>query len=257
MKKTLAFIGIALFTSVVAGGQGKLTTFSDTTKSFQLTFREFSIENRPGPVYHFELTNPGGQVHAISKKQQIEFFAPRMQVDAVSMKGKGADYIRTATATGGIRTIRTGTGGRAEMTGSVAKYVVTGGKATLTIGGPVKMTNSSPGGQGFVATGSSLVADLGSASSKVIFQTATLNGPVHLTIKRAASGGQQETDLSISAHKMVLDQASKPTTITLSGGVSGSGLASGMTVDSALSRVVLTLDDSGEVIRTVGTGDQP
>lgn len=257
MKKTLAIIGIALFTYVGAGGQGKLTTFSDSTKSFQLTFREFSIENRPGPVYHFELTNPGGMVHAISKKQQIEFFAPRMEVDAASMKGKGADYIRSATATGGIRTIRTGAGGRAEMTGSVAKYAATDGKATLTIGGPVKMTNSSPGGQGFVATGSSLVADLGNANSRMTFQTATLNGPVHLTIKRAASAGQQVTDLRISAHKMVLDQATKPATITLSGGVNGSGFASGMSVDSALSRVVLTLNDSGEVVRTVGTGDQP
>ncbi|HVT11613.1 MAG TPA: hypothetical protein VHE55_05055 [Fimbriimonadaceae bacterium] len=255
MKKTLAIAAIALFALAGAVGQQRLTTFTNSTKSLQLTFREFSMVRTDKSTYHFVLTNPGGVVHAISEKQHIEFMAPRMQVDAISVFGKDneANAIRNATASGGIRAIRTGNGGRAEMTGSTAKYSADGAKASLRIGGPVKLTNTGTGGHGFTATGSSLVADLGPSRT---FETATLNGPVRLQIRQAEQSGQPGLDLVVAASKLLLDETSKPTTITLSGGVHINGVGSGMTAESTLSRLVLRLDDQGEVVYMSGTADQ-
>ncbi|HWA82567.1 MAG TPA: hypothetical protein VG820_03975 [Fimbriimonadaceae bacterium] len=252
MKKQATFAALVLCAAFGAAGQKGLTTFSDSTKSLQLIFREFSMERKGASAYHFVLTNPGGMVHAISKKQKIEFLAPRMQVDAIAVLSKETNAIQSAMASGGIRAIRTGTGGRAEMTGSTALYSASAGKATLKIGGPVKLTNTSAGGHGFTATGSSLVAELGPSRT---FETATLNGPVRLQIRQAEQAGQPALNLVVTASKLLLDETSKPTTITLTGGVHINGVGSGMTAESALSRLVLRLDDQGEVVYMSGTAN--
>lgn len=242
MKKFLIPILMALLALAVAQQE---TTVQDAKHNFVLRFREFSFKLLPGPVYRFKLRSPGGKVYVESKKQGIELFAPAIDVDAVSSRGKEADGIKTATATGGVRAIRTGSDGRSEITGKSASYTRLQAGAKLQVAGPVHLTNFAVAGQQTQdATGSSLVAML-SRTGEV--DTATLNGPVKIKVRQAPQGGNKATDLNLTGDTMVLEQHGKPGKITLSGHVMLSGLVAGNQFEGHYTRVVLTLDQNGEV----------
>lgn len=253
MKRTILFCVMSLAATTFA----QRVHFEDTTHGFIIDAKDFSILNPQGPVYHFTLSAPD-KVHAVSKSQGIEFFAPKLAVDAVSVKKKGgkaneANAIRNASATGGVRAISTGKSGRSEITGPAAKYTAKGESGgTLVVTGPVKLSNFSAQRQSFVATGSSLNAELGAGATNNL-RSATLNGPVHLTIHKPGVGGQAGTDANVTAQRMVYEQTGGSATIKLSGGVKSTGLYGGANVIGGTSEVVLSLNEKGEITKISGS----
>src|SRR5437763_15921787 len=84
--------------------------YREASGSLLMRWTEFSLTQMPGGVFRFDLT---GNVYVASKTQGIEVWAPRVRADAISKKGKQADAIRRATATGGVRIVRTAASGSA------------------------------------------------------------------------------------------------------------------------------------------------
>lgn len=243
MKKTLALTGIALSTASIPQGP---VTIKDSSQSLIIRTQDIALSKLPGPVYRFVLAVPGGQVYVSSKKQGVEFYAPKIVVNAISIKGKEADAIRDATATGGVRAIRTAANGKGEITGKSANYVVKGSSASLTVSGPVNLTGSQAGAKNYVASGSSLNADLGSGKSDQPFKTATLQGPVQIRIHQAPQGKAQQGDLTVTGQRLVLDEASTPPTMTMIGNVHLHGLGGVTSVEGTFSRIVIGLNKKGE-----------
>ncbi|MFI5387403.1 MAG: hypothetical protein ACHQ50_14940 [Fimbriimonadales bacterium] len=252
MKRTLALIGIALIAGSFASQQGYFS-YTDAKKSLTLRAKEFSQTTLPGEVYRFEFSTPGGQVYVASKTQGIEIYAPRVEVDAVRFLSKDMNLIRAASASGGVRAIRSVRDMKTEMRGATAKYQATN-PATLNVSGPVTLASFKGDRASFEAAGSSLTADLGGPRSSTPFQTAVLSGPVRIKIRQAAQGSRAPTDMNVSARRLLVNMAVKPNTVTLTGNVHIAGLAGGGTVESALAEVVLYLDDKGEVVKTSGSG---
>ena len=243
MKKIL--IPILMAVSVLAAAQDK--TVTDSSRGFVLRFREFLFQQLPGPLYRFNLKSPGGNVYIASKKQGIEVYAPKIDLDAIAVLSKEVNTIKTATASGGVRAVRSAPDGRSDFKGGTAKYTMQGARATLAISGPVRMTNFSSANQrSFDATGSSLMAEMDKGGSMT---TAILNGPVTLKIKQAANGKNKASDLTVTAQKMVLAQRKSGGTLTLTGNVRPSGLLGGLTFEGSSSRIVMTLNMFYEVVK--------
>jgi|GEM_PF-5274884 len=252
MKRPSAAIAIILLAALCLAQQ-KLNTMTDSTKSFILRFRDFSLTNPSGPVSHIDLANPGGLVYAASKKQGIELYAPHLSIDAISTNAKEANAIRHAAASGGVRVIRTAPTGRSEMTGSSGTYTVASA-AKLVLNGPVKLTDESAGSPSFSATGSLLTANFENSASSTPLKSAVLSGPVNVTIRQAASPGKPGSDVKLSAARLILDHNASPPTMVLSGGVRVHGIGAAGSTNMSFQEMVLTLNDRDEVVKISGNG---
>jgi hypothetical protein len=255
MKKTLTLIVIMVFSAALA--QNKVV-FTDSSKDLMLSAKDFSLTQMPSDgliqIYRFDLRVPGGLVNVVSKKEGIEFFAPHIVADLIAIKNKEASGIRSATASGGMRAIRTATGARSEITGSSATYTATGSTPKIEVSGPVRLTDSQGTTKSFVATGRRLRADFRKEKSANPLSTADLDGPVQITIKQAARGKTPAADATVNGQHLRLNRTAKPATITITGDVKVRGVAGTTSVVSGLKEIILTLNDKDQVIRTEGKG---
>jgi hypothetical protein len=206
----------------------------------------------PGPLYTFVLR---GSVVVDDKGQGLKMVAQQVTLDAVPTKADAKkSEVRKAVATGGVqvtKTVTTPRGGRmTKMSGSKGDYRNRGNDGLLNMAGPVTITNLDSGNQqSLVATGKTAVAivEPKTTGKRNALRTATLTGPVKLTIVQAPVGGKKGSTIVATGNRMVLDNVSTPPTITLSGNVEMQGRGPGsFGTMSSVSKAVLTLNDNGE-----------
>jgi hypothetical protein len=200
-------------------------------------------------VYRFEITGGGGKVHAIVHDQGLEFFSSRLEgvavPDPTSKKAK-ALMLKRATASGGVRVIKTSDGNRTELAGATANFTGTAKAGSLTLGGGVKMTNlAAEKAQSLVATGSSAVATLATVGKKESpVRTATLRGPVSIdAIERNSRGGVDKVHATGS--RLEIDNTVRPAKLSLVGNVRADSPQHGHFSGEV---IVLRITDKGEVV---------
>ena len=196
-------------------------------------------------TYHFDIRGGGAKVHAFVHDEQLEFFADRVQGDATTGQ-KGRNGLRKATASGGVRIVKSAGGARSEIIGSVANYKREATNANLDMNGPIKLTNFSPqNNRTLVATGSSAVATLGSAIvGSPPLRTATLKGPVAIDMSERVPNKGVST-VHARGNRLDIDNTTKPAKLTLSGGVTIDSPQFGHL--SGVSQAILNLNEKGEI----------
>lgn len=246
MKKTL----IAFLMALLALSAAQDNTVTDAKRGFVLRFREFLFRQLPGGIYRFNLKSPGSKVYVASKQQGIELYAPVIDVDALALKSREVNTVKTATATGGIRAIRTALDGRSDITGKTGKYAMARDGGTLKVAGPVRIINFSRKDQRTLdATGSSLVVNLNGEGA---MNDATLEGPVSIKVRQPARGGREAGYMTVTGQRMVLAQTTKSGTVTITGNVRMNGVSGGFTFDNVFKRLVLVLDSNYEITNISG-----
>jgi hypothetical protein len=245
MTKRIAILAAAM-TTALALPQG--LSYSSATGNIEVHGSGGRvIQDLKAGVWRFDVTGQGSKVHAVIRDEGLEFFADRVQGVAVpDPKKPGSMNLKNATASGGVRVIKTATGTRTEMTGAVAKFAGSGKGGTLNLGGPVKLTNfSSANSQNLAASGSSAIATLAAGGKKDLpLKTATLLGPVVIDASERNSKGGVDT-VHVTGSRLDIDNTVKPAKLKLTGGVRMTSPQYGHFTGS---QIVMTVNERGEVV---------
>lgn len=194
----------------------------------------------------FDASSKAKPVHVVIRDQGLDFYAERVHGVITTKGGKSA--LDQATATGNVRFVKVGAGGRSELTGATATYAASGSLAKLTLTGGVRLTDAR-GKQSLVARATKATATLSpGAKASDPLRSATLEGSVVVDGRQRVSPTETKT-LHVTARRMELDNTLDPAKLTLSGGVVATGSFGRM----SLSTAILTIDDRGEIVSISGS----
>jgi hypothetical protein len=197
-------------------------------------------------LLHFDLQ---GGVRIASKDQGVSLSAARVLADTVPVKGTlkmKKTQVKSATATTGvvIEQLAGGQGNkRTTIRANKAVYTAQGDKGLVTLTGAVKIVSVDAKDQTLTASGTSGIATLDpKAESSQGLRTATLRGPVTVTIQEVGRKGQ----IVAKGDRLDVNRSLKPTTLTLTGHVTIQGQGESSMGTLAVKRAVFTLNDKGE-----------
>jgi hypothetical protein len=200
-----------------------------------------------GEVYRFDIIGGTHKVHAMVHDQGLEFYSGRLQGVAVpDPKKPKSMMLKRATASGGVQVIKSSESERSEITGTTATFSGTAASGSLTLAGPVKLTNvASAKSQRLTATGSSMIAALAAAGKKELpIRTASLRGPVTIDASERTRTGGLDT-VHATGSRLDIDNTVKPAKLSLSGGVKVDSPQHGHFGGST---VILRVNERGEVV---------
>jgi len=202
-----------------------------------------------------------GNVSLRSTSQGTSLAAGRVVCDTASAPG-GKSELQTATATGAVRLVKTVMSGTAKgqqtnIASTRADYRRGTAADEVRLAGPVTIRNvgvptAGRGRQTLVATGASGRAQLepGATTKRNSgLRTATLSGPVRVTVVEAAQGTKKGSTVVATGNQMLLDYTKVNPTVTLIGNVRIEGQGdSSVGTASGLSRAVLRLNQNNELL---------
>jgi hypothetical protein len=241
---------LALFAAVaaLAAAQPALT-YRDAGGNMTLrNYRSFSF-NFPGEIIQFDLRGSGNQpVQGSWQAQGLEIAAARLQGEVLARSPQGGSQIRTLTATGNVRAVKTAGAVRTEVTGAVATFRSQAQGASVDLRGPVRIVHrNAQNRQTAIVTGASGTVGLG-ATRNVGVRNATLSGNVRIEVLQAPRAGQRESRMIVTGNQLTLNNTARPATMTLTGNITATG-----TGDSAFGnlqgarRAVITLNEAWEM----------
>ncbi len=239
MKTLLRALPLLVASFAVAAG-GFL--YHDASGNMSLSAQSGSLVSGAS-IYTFHLR---GGVTASSRKDGLVITA--MEVVGDALPAKQETHIRHAVATGGARVVKTSTSGTSTLSSMKADYTDRGRDALVVMTGGVRITSVlSAKRQSWVITGPSGEATLDPAGSKGKgLRSAIIDGGARVQLDQATGGSMVAT-----GRRLVLDNSTKPATLTLTGSVrvqGGSGTGFGSLQNAQ--RAVLRLNEKGEVVST-------
>lgn len=216
--------------------------FTDPSKNVEVRGKSGTFSLEAGPTYRFDLRSG---VRAIVRDQGLEFTAQRVQGVTAKSGAKGA--LKRATATGGVKVVKSSAGTRTELTGDTAIYALKGAVSSLDLSGPVRITQiTAAKSESLLATGTSASAILAAGrSASEPMRSATLKGPVAIDATSRVAGGGVEK-IHAKGSRLDVDNTTVPAKLVLSGAVEIHGKQYGDA--RGLSKVTMLLNSRREVV---------
>ena len=202
--------------------------------------------------YHFDLR---GNVSVTSKNEGVTITAAQSEGDIGQAPNSKESEVQRATASGGIKLVRTASkapGGVTTLTGSSMVYNNRGTESFVTVNGSVHITSTNPKKHQILdATGSNGDATLLSESKGKDdpLRMANLDGNVKVTVNQAAVAGKPQAHIVATGRHLNVDNTSKPMKLTLTGGVKMTGSQGGQFGSlSNVDKVEITVNEKGEML---------
>jgi hypothetical protein len=239
MNRTFATILIGL--SAVAVAQQARLAFQAKDGSMKL-----------GPIGTFILRQKGTTLSFTGKGDGLTGSWKDLEIRASTISGTaekaGAGYdLRTADATGGVTTTFTKGSGSFVCTSSALAYRSGQTQDDVKLTGAVTVVNTDPAIQRTLEMrGTS--ADLVVLGAQKQLSSATVGGPVKLTLRQAARLGKAATKIDASGDRMTYKAGTGKTgTMILTGNVKMSGEGDTFSGDGEAAQAIVEFDASGLV----------
>lgn len=193
-----------------------------------------------------------------SKAQGISITAASVVAEVVTAGNR--NRIQSVQATGGVDVVKdvgqNGTHQVTEIHASDANYAAGSTEGKLSLGGAVTIRSKDDAKrQTSVVTGNDGVVMVDpDAKGQTAVRTATLSGPVKVDVLQEPQADKPQAHYVATGDRLVYNNVSKPTTLTLSGNVKVTGASNFIGDTSGVDQAVITLNEKGEMTEVNMTG---